>query len=223
MAQPNREGWKTPRISPTYDVVMKVSSLKRPLFTSWWTTSLPLGFSSIRSTRAPNLFLFTPIEKPLPVPSLFSQASQPSLSNHQVLKMLFRNYHNRLIIPTLTFLLLAFLPNISAHPLTSSGFNDTTLNTTDNATKWISTEHTVTGCNSDGDCELRMFNFRILRFADPCSRQVSVAASPRSPNGMRCIGRVSAATGAVVLTKVQVREVIEQRDGMSKGEEGKER
>jgi hypothetical protein len=75
--------------------------------------------------------------------------------------MLFRNHHDHLTIRILTLLLLlplSFLPNISAHPLTSSGSNNTTLSTTNNATKGISTEDTIAGCNSDEDCGLCMLN-----------------------------------------------------------------
>jgi hypothetical protein len=74
--------------------------------------------------------------------------------------MLFRNHHTHLIIRILTLLLLlpSFLPNISAHPLTSSGSNNATLNTTNNATKGISSENAIAGCNSDEDCGLCMFN-----------------------------------------------------------------
>ncbi len=84
--------------------------------------------------------------------------------------MLFRNHHNHLTAHTLILLLLLLsFPNISAHHLTSSESNDTTLNTTNNATEWISTENAIAGCNSDADCGLCMFNLpslRILRFAD---------------------------------------------------------
>jgi hypothetical protein len=65
--------------------------------------------------------------------------------------MLFRNHHTHLIIRILILLLLpSFLPNISAHPLTSSESN--------NATKVTSNENAIAGCNSDEDCVPRMFN-----------------------------------------------------------------
>jgi hypothetical protein len=73
--------------------------------------------------------------------------------------MLFRNHHTHLIIRILILLLLpSFLPNISAHPLTSSESNNATLNTTNNATKVTSNENAIAGCNSDEDCVPRMFN-----------------------------------------------------------------